>query len=336
VPEISPNRTIGRIVRAPSASGHAFLFGAPKVHFAVPTSKPRDSAARSRLFAALAKRGRAMQTTVPVTLAPLVLAVAPTGARRGKADHPALPVTPAEVAWETAKCLEAGAAMLHLHVRDAAGAHSIDADLYREAIAAVRGAVGERVVIQITTEAVGKFTPEEQIASIRAVRPEAVSIAIREICPAGADEARLADLATFMQRESIAPQWILYDVPDVQRFVDLRRRGIVPHGSVLYVLGRYAPGQLSAPADLLPFLRAAEGESLAWLLCAFGPQERACALAAAALGGHCRIGFENNLFLPDGNIAPDNAAQIAGVAGLAPQVGRRLATADEARAILAG
>ncbi len=277
-----------------------------------------------------------MQTAVPVTLAPLVLAVAPTGARRGKADHPALPVTAAEVARETARCVEAGATMLHLHVRDAAGAHSIDADLYREATAAVRAAVGDRVVVQITTEQVGKFTPEEQIACIRAVRPEAASIAIREICPPGGDEARLADLTAFMQRESIVPQWILYDVPDVGRFLDLRRRGILAAGSVLYVLGRYTPGQLSAPTDLLPFLHAADGESLAWFLCAFGPQERACALAAAALGGHSRIGFENNLFLPDGGVAPDNAAQIAGVADRAGDLGRRLATADEARTILAG
>jgi 3-keto-5-aminohexanoate cleavage enzyme len=276
-----------------------------------------------------------MQTRIDVTPAPLVLAVAPNGARRGKADHPAMPVTPAEIARETAKCLEAGAAMLHLHVRDAAGAHSIDADLYRQATAAIRGAVGDRVVIQITTEAVGRFTPEEQIACIAAVRPEAVSIAVREICPPDGDETRLADLTAFMQRERVAPQWILYDVPDVQRFLDLRRRGIVSAGSVLYVLGRYSPGQLSAPADLLPFLRAAEGETLAWFLCAFGPLERACGLTAAALGGHCRIGFENNLFLPDGSIAPDNAAQIAGVAARAGDVGRRLASAEEARAILA-
>lgn len=275
-----------------------------------------------------------MQTTISVTPAPLVLAVAPNGARRGKADHPALPVTPAEIARETQKCVEAGAAMLHLHVRDTSGGHSIDADLYREATALVRAAVGDRVVIQITTEAVGKFTPDEQISCVRSVRPEAVSIAVREICPPGADETALADLAAFMLREKIAPQWILYDVPDVQRFLDLRRRGVIPVGSVLYVLGRYSPGQLSSAADLLPFLAAAEGEQFAWLLCAFGPRERACALTAAALGGHCRIGFENNLFLPDGRLAPDNAALIAGVAALALHAGRRLATADEARAIL--
>lgn len=277
-----------------------------------------------------------MQTRIEVTPAPLILAVAPNGARRGKADHPALPITPAEIARETEKCLEAGAAMLHLHVRDTAGGHSIDAGLYREATAAVRAAVGDRVLIQVTTEAVGMFTAAEQVACIRALRPEAVSIAVREICPPGGDEKALADLAAFMQRERIAPQWILYDVPDVERFLSLRWRGIIPAGSVLYVLGRYAPGQLSSAADLLPFLQAAGDEEFAWLLCAFGPQERACALAAAALGGHCRIGFENNLFLPDGSLAPDNAALIAGVAARVGDVGRRLASADEARAILAG
>jgi 3-keto-5-aminohexanoate cleavage enzyme len=272
-----------------------------------------------------------MPEALEINATPLVLAVAPTGARRTKADHAALPITPAEVARETARAHEAGAAMLHLHVRDSAGLHSIDADLYREATAAVRAAVGDRMVVQITTEAVGRFTPEEQIACVRAVRPEAASIAIREICPPGGDETALADLSLFMAREKIAPQFILYDVPDVERFLDLRRRGVLVAGTVLYVLGRYAVGQRSSAADLLPFVRAGEGAGLPWSLCAFGPEERACALTAAALGGHVRVGFENNMWLPDGTPAPDNAALVAGIAARATDLGRRLADADETR-----
>ena len=97
---------------------------------------------------------------------PLVITVAPNGARRGKADHPALPVTPAEIAREAARCHEAGAAMIHLHVRDSEQRHSLDVGAYREAVAAVREAVGDRLVIQVTSEAVGIFSPEEQMAMI--------------------------------------------------------------------------------------------------------------------------------------------------------------------------
>src|SRR5690606_20425078 len=106
---------------------------------------------------------------------------------------PNLPITADEVAAEAARCLIAGATALHLHVRDTEGAHSLDADLYRRATDAVSDAVGEALVVQITTEAVGRFTAEEQMACVRAVKPEAVSIALREVYPEGSDEAPVRD-----------------------------------------------------------------------------------------------------------------------------------------------
>jgi uncharacterized protein (DUF849 family) len=82
--------------------------------------------------------------------------VAPNGARKTKADHPALPIGPAELAATAAACRDAGAAAIHLHVRDEAGGHSLDAGRYREATAEVRAAIGEAMIVQITTEAVGR------------------------------------------------------------------------------------------------------------------------------------------------------------------------------------
>jgi uncharacterized protein (DUF849 family) len=114
---------------------------------------------------------------------PLIITVAPNGARKTKRDHPALPITPAEIAREARLALEAGAAMLHLHVRDVEGGHTLDADAYRAAMAAVGGEVGQRMVVQVTTEAVGRFTPEAQMAAVRALKPEAVSLAVRELIP---------------------------------------------------------------------------------------------------------------------------------------------------------
>ena len=88
---------------------------------------------------------------------------------------------------------------------------------------------------------------------------------------------------------------------------------------------------MSEPADLLPFLAAHDGAT-PWAVCAFGPREAACALTAAALGGHMRVGFENNLFLPDGTLAPDNAALVRNAAAGAALCGRELASADGIRA----
>lgn len=265
---------------------------------------------------------------------PVLLAVAPNGARRRKADHPALPITPDELAITAAACLEAGAAMIHLHVRDAAGAHRLDAALYREAIGVARAAVGDRMIVQITTEAVGRYLPDEQMAVVEAVRPEAVSLALRELCPDASHEKVFAAFLGFLDHERIAAQFILYDAADVARLADLVDRGVVPDAAppVLYVLGRYAASGRSAPADLLPFLSAAAGRFPDFMVCAFGPDEAACGVAAALLGGDVRVGFENNLYRPDGTIALDNAALVAAVAGPLRSLGRRTATADAVRA----
>ncbi len=269
---------------------------------------------------------------------PLILAVAPNGARKTKADHPALPMTAEEIGRTAAECREAGAVMIHLHVRDAAGLHTLDSDLYRAAMASVRRQAGPEFIIQVTSEAVGLYTSDEQRAMVRDLCPEAVSLAIRELCATAEDEAVFAEFSNWMAQEAVFPQYILYDADDVRRFADLQRRGVLSgEGAfVLYVLGRYSRTQTSDPADLLPFLAAAKEEGLLnpWAVCAFGPREAACGLTAAALGGHCRLGFENNLMLANGGIAPDNAALIAQVAAHAMLMGRDVASETAARRIL--
>jgi uncharacterized protein (DUF849 family) len=269
---------------------------------------------------------------------PLILAVAPNGARKTRADHPALPIEPGELAETAASCLAAGACMIHLHVRDAAGGHSLDPGRYREATAAIRERVGDAMIVQITTEQVGRFGRADQLACVRAVRPEAVSLALRELVPDAAAEDEAADFFAELAEAGMLVQFILYDPADLRRFLALRGAGVIPPGqrSLLYVLGRYSAGQRSRPADLLPFLAVrppAEGE--VWSLCAFGPREAACALAAAALGGHVRVGFENNLELADGSRAPDNAAAVAAIARSVLAIGRPLADAAQARRLMA-
>ncbi|MDH3228256.1 MAG: 3-keto-5-aminohexanoate cleavage protein [Alphaproteobacteria bacterium] len=268
--------------------------------------------------------------------APLILAVAPNGARKTRADHPAMPVTADECARAAAACRDAGAAMIHLHVRDADGKHSLDADTYVDAIAAVRRETGDGMIIQMTTEAVGIYRPEEQMAAVRAVRPEAVSMAIRELCPDEPAVGAFAGFLSWLKSESISPQFILYSPDDCERFADLRRLGVVPYDRpfVLNVLGRYTPDQKSVPANLLPFLQSGNGLAIDWAICAFGPRECACALTAAALGGHARVGFENNIHLADGSVAPDNAALVGQIADGTRLLGRGLADADRARAHL--
>jgi uncharacterized protein (DUF849 family) len=264
---------------------------------------------------------------------PLLIAVAPSGARRTRADHPAIPIHPGEVADAARACLDAGAAMLHLHVRTPDDRHSLDPGAYLAATAAVRKAVGKRMVVQISTEAAGIYGSPEQMAVVREVRPEAASVSIRELAAGGTSERELAAFFTWLARARIMAQIILYDAGDVRRWIDLRRRGIVPAGRwfLLFVLGRHAEGISASPRELLPFLDAEDGAH-PWAVCAFGEREHQCVLAGAALGGHARVGFENNLLLRDGRRSPDNAALVRQVAEGASTLGRRLAGADDIRA----
>ncbi|MDJ0983342.1 MAG: 3-keto-5-aminohexanoate cleavage protein, partial [Kiloniellales bacterium] len=141
----------------------------------------------------------------------------------------------------------------------------------------------------------------------------------------------------WLQARGTFAQYILYSDEEVLRFDDLIRRGVIPDGPrfVLFVLGRYTPDQTSQPRDLLPFI-AANRAGHTWMVCAFGAREAACAVAAAALGGHARVGFENNLFLPAGIQAADNACLVAAAARGIAAIGRPLAAAAAARALMAG
>ncbi len=263
---------------------------------------------------------------------PLIIMVAPNGARRSKADHPALPLTPAELAATAAACLRAGAAAIHVHVRDRHNRHTLDPEAYRAAMTAIRQAVGKQLIIQVTTESVGLFSPEEQIAAMRALKPEAVSLAVRELRPDPSHDRELGRFLEWLAKERIMPQFIVYAPEDVMQLRELHQRGLIPfeHPWQLFVLGRYTTGQVSKPSDILPFLHVSEPK-WPWAVCAFGGREHACAMAAASLDGHVRVGFENNLHLADGQIAPDNAALVAQLAAGAEHLGRPLADAHTAR-----
>jgi 3-keto-5-aminohexanoate cleavage enzyme len=268
---------------------------------------------------------------------PVAIAVAPNGGRKVRSDHPAVPLSPRDLAETAARCHEAGASMIHAHVRNADGTHLLDADAYRAAIAAIRGAVGDRLVIQITSEALGQYSPAEQRAVIRAVQPEAASLALRELVPDASEEAAFAELLTWMKRAYVTPQIILYSAEDALRLADLRQRGLVPFERlpVLFVLGRYTTGQTSSPSDLLPFVGGAAPSFEHWSVCAFGAREIACVTAAALLGGHIRVGFENNELLPDGSRAGANEDLVAAAYRAIEVVGLKAATADQLRAATA-
>ena len=261
---------------------------------------------------------------------PFILMCAPNGARKTHSDHPALPIRPTELADCADSILDAGAAIIHLHVRDEDDGHSLDVDRYRNAIDAIRDRVGEDLVIQVTTEACGIYRPEQQIAIVRELQPEAVSLALKEFCPDRAAESEASIFFHELDERRALAQYILYSPDEVERFVRLQEAGVIPERAafVLFVLGRYSDNLTGVPQELDRFVTAL-GDHAEWAVCCFGRTEQEAVARAAKMHGHARVGFENNLLLPDGSIANSNADLVRIAAD--SRGDRPLATADDVR-----
>jgi 3-keto-5-aminohexanoate cleavage enzyme len=263
----------------------------------------------------------------------VVVTVAPNGGRKTKADHPALPLSAEELARTAAQCLERGASMIHLHVREAEGRHSLDPEVYRATIAQICEAVGDRLVLQITSESLGHYSPAEQRAAVLKTNPEAVSLALRELAPEAPDERDFCLFLSKLKQMRVWPQIVLYTPSDAERLGAMVKRGLIPFDrlAVVYVLGRYSLTRTALPRDVLPFLASDMPRFASWSVCAYGRRETACVTAAALLGGHARVGFENNLSLPDGPRAASNAELVGAAARALEAVGLAPQTADGLR-----
>lgn len=256
---------------------------------------------------------------------------APNGARKTHKDHPALPVSIAETVAEAEACFNAGATILHAHVRGANAEHVLDSGLYRELLAELEARV-PRMLVQITSEAVGRYRPEEQVACVQSVQPKMVSMALREITSNYEQTGIARRFFEWCEEHEVHLQHIVYNAEELDRFVAYRDDGVIPAGQacILFVLGRYSANYQSEPSDLDPFLQR-DLAGLDWFTCAFGNQEQQCILHGIEAGGHARIGFENNLYLPDGSLASSSAALIEDLVAALRQQGGEVADAESAR-----
>lgn len=241
--------------------------------------------------------------------------VAPNGARKGKSDHPQLPMTIPEIVTTARQCWECGAGGIHLHVRDSEGKHTLDSGLYREAITELNRKVPD-MFVQITTEAVGQYSASQQRQVVQDVGPQGASVSISEMLT-GESFDMAVDFYRQCDDDGIIVQHILYNDTDLALFEDLLE-SYTPSQSLqlLFVLGRYSKDQKSQPSDLLAFtdwLRV-KNISAEWAACAFGASETECLLAAHSAGGKVRVGFENSFWNADGSLAASNAERVEEIA----------------------
>ena len=273
----------------------------------------------------------------------VIVLVAPNGAKKTKKEHKNIPLFADEIAIEAKNCLDAGTSIVHLHIRDKEQVHLLDAEVYRATTKAIREKAGNDLIVQVTSESVDIYGPQEQMQLVRDLKPEAVSLAVRELIPDRSHEETAKEFIAWLKKENIFPQFILYSPDEVKYFAELVERGFIPQEKpfVLFVLGKKnGPNIASAfakPEDLHPFVevydKSLKSKNVLWATCAFGGYENNCMLEAVKLGGHARIGFENNLLMADGSLAPNNAALIKQFSDSLKKIGKTAASPTQVRKI---
>jgi len=262
---------------------------------------------------------------------PFIIMSAPNGARRQKSDHPELPITPDEMAKCAEQILSAGASILHLHVRDAENNHTLDVDRYRASIAAIKNAVGSDLIIQTTSEAVGIYSRDQQMEMVKELKPGAVSLALRELCPADDDITEFSNFTKWLNAENISPQYILYNEADFDHFEGFRKQGVFHDDNpfTLFVFGSYQGN----PTNTDPLKQRSLSATFPWAACGFYENEKDCISHAAQSGGHIRVGFENNIRKDENTLLENNAEMILHSANIAKSAQRPIATASDVRNI---
>lgn len=265
---------------------------------------------------------------------PVILTAALTGAEVTRAAQPALPVTPREIGIAAAECVAAGAAIVHLHARHDDGTPTQDVAIYRAIIDEVRARCD--AIIQISTGGAVGMTAAERIAPV-GLRPEMATLSMGSVN--FGDDVFLnlpPDIRTFadaMARAGVKPELEIFDAGMMATATRWLARGLLPGPAHFdFVLG--VPGGMPGTAEALMYLRAQLPADATWTVAGIGAAQLPLGVMALALGGHVRVGFEDNIFFRKGELARSNAQLVARIATIARQMDRPPATPDEARRLL--
>ncbi len=267
-----------------------------------------------------------------------LITVAPTGAETAKVDVPALPTTPEELVETAVACEAAGAALIHIHVRDADHQPTLDPILLSEAVAGIREATD--LVVQLSTG--GAVTdPLDKRLTVLDAEPDSCSLTCGTtnfgdgifLNPWGF----MVDLYRQAQELEIVPEFELFELGHVHALRRLIDECGLPYGGqvhVDFVLG--VPGAMpGTPATLLAGLTMLPPEVTSWSATGIGRTHLPIAATALAAGGHLRVGMEDNLVYAKGQPVAHNSELVSRAAQLATLMQRPPLSTTEARALLA-
>jgi len=264
---------------------------------------------------------------------PLIITVAPVGAELTPDQTPHLAVSPKQLGEVARKVREAGASMIHVHCRNDDGSNTHDVSRFKSAYEEIRAQ--SDLLVQFSTGGAIGMTPEER-ASVLQLRPEMATLTCGTV-NFGDDVFEnsfpiMRGILRKMDEYGVRPELEIFDKGHLSNARRLEKEGLLKFPQhVDFVLG--VPGGLDATVANLCDLVAALPAGCTWSVAGIGRMQLPMAMAALAMGGHVRVGLEDNIYYSKGRLAT-NEELVARVVRLAGELGRPVATPDEARQIL--
>ena len=266
----------------------------------------------------------------------LIITAAICGAEVTKEQNPAVPYTVEEIVREAKSAVEAGAAIVHLHVREDDGTPTQSKARFKECIEAIYKECPDVIIIPSTGGAVG-MTAEERLQPTE-LYPEMATLDCGT-CNFG-DEVfentmpMMRDFGKRMLENGIKPEYECFEMGHLDTVVNMAKKGQVPGAPMQFNFVLGVPGCTPATVPNLCWLVNAIPAGSTWTATGIGRHAFTLAAPAIAMGGHVRVGFEDNLYLERGVLAKSNGELVAKVVRIAKEMGREIASSAEAREIL--
>jgi len=270
----------------------------------------------------------------PESHADVILTAAIVGAEVTRQQTPHLPISAQEIADEAARCADAGAAVIHLHVRNDDGSPSQSAELFQAAIDAIRRKTD--VIVQTSTGGAVGMTLDDRAQPL-SCRPEMATLNCGTI-NFGDDvfvntRPQIRELATRIRKAGSVAELECYDLGHVEEALALLKEGVIAEPlHFQLVLG--IPGGIGAREEHVRYLVSLLPKGATWGVAAVGRHQQAMTEVAMRLGGHARVGLEDNIYLSKGVLAEGSAPLVARAAAFARSVGRPPVGAARAREML--
>jgi 3-keto-5-aminohexanoate cleavage enzyme len=284
---------------------------------------------------------------------PVVITCSISGALANREQCPAIPYTPMEYAAEARRIVDEGGVMIHIHARKPDGTPSYEVEDFQAITEAIRAEVGDEVIVNYSTGAIG-VPVEKRVAYLRACRPEVAALNMGSMNYAKYSRSRkgfvfamvfanpfeeIIELLEAMSDLDIKPEHECFDIGHVGSLEPLIDMGVLKAplhvDCVMGVTGGIPPTARNLAAMVENIPGVGDGTARAhWAVIGISRDQWMLVSAALTLGGSIRVGLEDNLYLPNGEMARSNGELVAKARQMSEDVGRRAATVKEARAML--